>query len=232
MRTALVPAIMIAAALVASAQQNAVTSQFGVSDNHCSVAQGTADGHIFACQVWDGDPLQFTHPGRLELYRDRKLIATIEPGGTILEWWFSGDGAHISVRAGDTVRLYDAATGQQIAQAPPVNQPSDLPAWAKDRAELDDESVPEGPAFAQQRTLWIAKVMRQIEAIHPGMTRRDLASILMTEGGISTRQQQTFVYKGCPYIKVDVVFAPTAAMEADDPIVSISRPYLHWSVMD
>jgi hypothetical protein len=232
MRTALLVGCMFAPALVAIAQQNSVALQLGVPDNHCSVIQGTSDGRIFACQVWDDDPQEFTLPRRLELYRDRTLIATIEPGVPILEWWFSNNGAQISLRAGDIVRLYDAVTGQQIAQARPMRQPSDLPVWAKDRAQLDDESVPEGPAYVQQRTLWIAKVMRQIQAIHPGMTRRDLLSIMTTEGGISTRRQQTFVYRGCPYIKIDVVFAPTAASEDDDPIVTISHPWLQFSVID
>lgn len=117
-------------------------------------------------------------------------------------------------------------------QAKSVSSPSDLPEWAKDRSELDDESVPEGAAYSQQRTLWIAKVLKQIGLIHPGVTRRDLQSTFTTEGGLSTRRQQTYVYKDCPYIKVDVIFADAGTTEAEDKIVSISRPYLAFAVMD
>jgi hypothetical protein len=38
--------------------------------------------------------------------------------------------------------------------------------WAKDRSALDDESVPEGAAYSQQRTLWIAKVLKQIDSMY------------------------------------------------------------------
>ncbi|MBV8629352.1 MAG: hypothetical protein JOZ83_00395 [Silvibacterium sp.] len=116
-----------------------------------------------------------------------------------------------------------------------VSAPSslgELPQWAKDRSELDDESVPEGPAYSQQRTLWIGKLLKRIAAMQPGMTRRDLESIFKTEGGLSTRKQQTYVYKDCPYIKVDIVFSGTGATEGEDRIVSISRPYLAFAIMD
>jgi hypothetical protein len=64
------------------------------------------------------------------------------------------------------------------------------------------------------------------------MTRSDLQLIFTTEGGISTRTQRTYVFKDCPYIKVDVVFSDTGATEAEDRIVSISRPYLAFAVND
>ena len=69
----------------------------------------------------------------------------------------------------------------------------------------DDESVPKGAVYSQQRTMWIAKVLKLIGLIHPGMTRRDLHSKFTTEAGLSTRTQQTFVYKDCPCIKVEVI---------------------------
>jgi hypothetical protein len=80
--------------------------------------------------------------------------------------------------------------------------------------------------------LWIAKVLKQIDAIHPGMPRGELQLRFTTEGGLSTRRQKTYVYRDCPYIKVDVVFSQTGATEAEDKIVSISRPYLGYAVMD
>lgn len=223
---------MMAVAFV-SAEAQTIDTMTGAAEDHCSVTQESApDSRTFACQVWDRDPEQFARPAKIEIFRDRRLIAIITPGKPIAEWHFWKNGEQISVHASDTYRLYDTTTGKQIAQAAWTEHGTDLPAWAKDRVELEDESVPEGPAYVQQRTLWIAKVLRQIEAIHPGMTRRDLESIMTHEGGIRTREQERYVYKGCPLIKVDVVFAPVGADNEDDPIVSISQPFLQFFITD
>ena len=86
--------------------------------------------------------------------------------------------------------------------------------------------------------MWIAKVMRQIGSIQPGMRRKDLAKIFTTQGGLSSPQQRTYVHVECPYIKVDVRFkatdgkADTPEEDPEDIIESISRPYLQWGVFD
>jgi hypothetical protein len=94
----------------------------------------------------------------------------------------------------------------------------------------------------QEHTKWIDHVMRTISTIKPGMTRKDLLGMLTGEGGISTRTQRRYVYKHCPYIKLDVEFSPTEQPDdagqaeyyesLDDKIVKISRPYLEYSIMD
>lgn len=208
-----------------------------VAENHCTIAQGTEDGKTIACMVWDNDPQNFSNPRQLEIYRNEKLVFTIEPGAPIREWHFWKNGEQIAIHTGiqdsvGTYGLYDAATGKLVEQANSVSRPSDLPLWAKDRSELDDESVPEGADYSQQRMLWIAKVLKQIASIHPGMPRKDLEATFTTEGGLSTRKQQTYVYKDCAYIKVDVVFSDTGATEAEDTVINISRPYLAFSIMD
>src|SRR6266403_2182769 len=120
-------------------------------------------------------------------------------------------------------------------------EPSDeklLPQWAKGQAQIHDESVPMSAALTQERTKWIAKVLRQIGKIKPGMRRRDLLSEFTIEGGLSNRLQRTYVHVECPYIKVNVRFKAISGdhnvMEenADDLIESISQPYLAWSAMD
>jgi len=230
-------AVVSFALFYSSAESQSIASLMGVAENHCSVAQSTEDGKTFVCMVWDGDPKKFSNPLQLEIYRDLQLVATINTGDPIREWHFWKNGEQLSIHSGrqgevGIYRLYETARGKQVEQAKSVSHPGDLPQWAKDRSELDDESVPEGAAYSQQRTLWIAKVLKQIDLIHPGMTRRDLQETFKTEGGISTRTQQTYVYKDCPYIKVDVTFADAGATEAEDRIVSISRPYLAFAVMD
>jgi hypothetical protein len=94
------------------------------------------------------------------------------------------------------------------------------------------------PALTQERTKWIAKVLRQIGKIKPGMRRRDLLREFTTEGGLSNRFQRTYVHVECPCIQVNVRFKPISGdhnvMEenAGDIIESISQPYLAWGAMD
>ena len=86
-----------------------------------------------------------------------------------------------------------------------------------------------------EHTAWIASVLRDVQTIEVGMTRADLTKRFTDEGGgLSTPSQRTYVYKLCPYIKVDVKFAASSRTkeQVTDKIVEISRPYLAWSVMD
>jgi hypothetical protein len=101
------------------------------------------------------------------------------------------------------------------------------------------QDVDTGPRSKKQvdekRTQWIQHVMRSISTIKPGMTRKDLSSILETDGGLSFRSQGRFVYRHCPYIKVDIEFSPAdedANWSPDDRIVKISRPYLEYPSSD
>ena len=87
----------------------------------------------------------------------------------------------------------------------------------------------------QKHTEWVQHVLASIRTVKPGMTRRDLLSVLDPDGGLSTRTQGTYIYKHCPYIKVDVEFfrADRGATEKPgDRIVKISRPYLADPVYD
>jgi hypothetical protein len=80
--------------------------------------------------------------------------------------------------------------------------------------------------------------MEAIDAIKPGMTRADLLTVFTVEGGISTRARRTYVYRLCPYIKVEVDFTPVTNPDdrltemSDDKILKLSRPYLQYSVTD
>jgi hypothetical protein len=86
----------------------------------------------------------------------------------------------------------------------------------------------------QEHTDWIAAALSEMQTIRVGMTRSDLMTVFGTEGGLSTTSQQTYVYRRCPYIKVDVTFAASRRDQelATDKIVKVSRPYLAWSVAD
>ncbi len=87
----------------------------------------------------------------------------------------------------------------------------------------------------REHTRWVEHVMRAISAIKPGMARKDIARVVSADGGLSTRSEGRFVYKHCPYIKVDIQFSPIderANESPDDKIVKISRPYLDYSISD
>ena len=90
----------------------------------------------------------------------------------------------------------------------------------------------------REHTQWIVSVMDSIQTIKPGMTREDLSKVFTTEGGLSFRLQRTYVYKDCPYIKVNVEFEAAANPDEgltempEDKIVKISAPFLQYSVMD
>ncbi len=87
---------------------------------------------------------------------------------------------------------------------------------------------------APQHTAWVAGVLRTTQTITVGMTRSDLMKIFTTEGGLSTASHRTYVFRQCPFIKVDVKFTVSSHGEElpTDKIAEVSRPYLAWSVMD
>jgi hypothetical protein len=85
----------------------------------------------------------------------------------------------------------------------------------------------------REHTKWIASALQSTQTIKVGMTRSDLLKVFTTEGGLSSPSWRTYVYRQCPYIKVDVKFdAPSREELPKDKIVEISRPYLGWSIYD
>jgi len=91
---------------------------------------------------------------------------------------------------------------------------------------------------------WIRNSLSKMQAIQVGMTRGQLLQIFTTEGGLSTGLRRAYVFRECPYIKVDVKFSAVGRPERDaegrvtleesnlDIIKEISRPYLQWRVAD
>jgi hypothetical protein len=79
----------------------------------------------------------------------------------------------------------------------------------------------------------IAAILTECQKIKPGMTRAALTNFqgVITDGFAprdTFYQHQTFIYRGCHSIQVDVDFAPSESKQQrpTDPIVMISRPYL------
>ena len=83
-------------------------------------------------------------------------------------------------------------------------------------------------------TQQISDILKECESVKPSMTRADLLKVFTIEGGLSTQIWRTYVHSRCPYIKVDVEFAPTKSGQEQptDIITKISKPYLAWSIID
>jgi hypothetical protein len=97
---------------------------------------------------------------------------------------------------------------------------------------------------SQAHVAWVAEVLKRMQTIKPGMTRKVLLRVFTTEGGLSTGLQRTFVSRDCPYFKIDVEFQAVGRPNRDengrvtlvegneDIILKTSTPYLQFAVMD
>jgi hypothetical protein len=85
-----------------------------------------------------------------------------------------------------------------------------------------------------EHTEWIAGVLNATQTIKVGMTRSDLLKGFTTEGGLSWTSQRTYVYRECPYIKVDVKFAASSNSQEfpKDKIVERPRPRCHLRISE
>lgn len=109
-----------------------------------------------------------------------------------------------------------------------INLPADTPVIDKRGPASEHNGL-------QNHTEWISECIKRIQSVKPGATRAELLKVCTTEGGISTRSWRKYVYRDCPYIKVDVEFKAIdndRREKPDDVITKISRPYLEWSIMD
>lgn len=211
---------------------------------HCLESIFATDRQTVGCMVAPSTDVFPPAPSlQLEIYLKGGEMRTIEPGAPILDWHFWEEGRAVAVHSGLHVRqgtytLYESTTARVIEKSAEPADERTLPPWAKSQAQIQDEAVPISAALTQERIYWIAKVLRQIESIEPGMRRKDLRGIFMTEGGLSNRFQRTYVHVDCPYIKVSIRFkaasdeANALKEDADDTIESVSQPFLQWSMVD
>src|SRR5580692_11494776 len=106
--------------------------------------------------------------------------------------------------------------------------------WSRLKIGLKLYYAPEASDLTKQ----ISAILTECQKIKPGMTRAELLKVFTTEGGLSTATHRTFVYRGCPYIKVDVDFTLSDSKQnavderPTDTINKMSKPYLDWSIGD
>ncbi len=92
-----------------------------------------------------------------------------------------------------------------------------LPAQQPDKCSTRDHSD------------WVLRSLTKIGGLRVGMNRADVKVLFQEEGGLSNRLTRTYVYRECPYLKVDVQFTPVGGGTAErdeDKIARISKPYL------
>lgn len=215
---------------------------------HCSMAV-TTDNQTFVCEVARASvtdpPTTVTNTDasdHLEIFYLGGQRKTIDAGGLIrdLHFWNGGSEVVVQATAPDKAVVdsrYDLASATLLESVPEPSSTRLLPEWAKSQSQLDDESVNDAPQATQEREKWIARLLRQVDKLHPGMKRSDLSPLFTTEGGLSTRSERTYVYANCAYVKIRVTFKPVPDNNAmdespDDIIESISKPFLEFSVMD
>jgi hypothetical protein len=83
---------------------------------------------------------------------------------------------------------------------------------------------------------WVENALKDMQTIKVGMTRKDLLTVFTTEGGISSPRSRQYVYKKCPYFKVQVEFelsqpGDRLTESPDDRIIKISKPYLEGTII-
>jgi hypothetical protein len=86
---------------------------------------------------------------------------------------------------------------------------------------------------------WVVKSLTEMQKIGTENTRAELLRVFHGSGGLSTRRNRTYVYRGCPYFLVDVEFEPVGPPDnpvlgegPNDKIIAISRPYLGIPAQD
>ena len=105
------------------------------------------------------------------------------------------------------------------------------------------QSPAKSPVVDPALTRSMDQVLKDVSSIQSGMTRAELLRVFTTEGGLSTRDEQRYVYRRCPLIKVMATFRRPADADDDwggapeeeragDVIQSISKPFLEYSIMD
>ena len=75
---------------------------------------------------------------------------------------------------------------------------------------------------------WLAKIVRQVQTIKVGMTRRDVENVLVEDvGGFANRKAMRYQHPTCSLIKLDVEFELAASGDRkDDKIAKRSAPLL------
>lgn len=102
------------------------------------------------------------------------------------------------------------------------------------------------PCSDEERCQLVVQALQAVARLKPDMHRIDLAQDFQPDGGITPLKQEgegsyldhaRYVYRKCPYVKVDVDMVIEGATKGPVPtpldrIAKVSRPYLEYPFMD
>jgi hypothetical protein len=75
-----------------------------------------------------------------------------------------------------------------------------------------------------------------VDQIKPGMKRKEVEKFFVEDGGISFRDEGTYVFRSCQYIKVKIKFSraviATSNNFSDDTVTEVSAPYIQAPMRD
>jgi len=84
---------------------------------------------------------------------------------------------------------------------------------------------------------FIKQALKTVGELKIGDTRANLERYFRSDGGMQYSKPERYVYKKCPFIKIDVEFSlkrgnswPTLSPE--DTLISVSKPYLEYPFYD
>jgi hypothetical protein len=101
---------------------------------------------------------------------------------------------------------------------------------------LGQSSSTKASPYDSEHTRWVSASLKEMQTIKVGTTRGELLKVFTTEGGLSTVRQRRYVYRNCPFIKVDVQFAPVEGGQRierqQDKIIKMSEPFLQFGIYD
>ena len=158
-------------------------------------------------------------------------------GGRLTLSFPSGPVVYAFSRTGDRLNLGPVGAGPGIILV--SSGPAAAFAVAGFSLAAPPPPVHVGPLLTPQGQ-WVAQSLRKMQTIRVGMTRAQLLQVFMEEGGIYSREEQTYRYRDCPYFKVRVRYRPVGKAEgaggykggSDDEITAISQPFIEGPNFD
>jgi hypothetical protein len=78
----------------------------------------------------------------------------------------------------------------------------------------------------------VRAALQSASNIHAGMRRSDVEKDSVKDGGVTFRQDTTYTYRECHYIKIHVSFVPDESGEINDVVQQRSAPYIAYETRD
>jgi hypothetical protein len=99
-------------------------------------------------------------------------------------------------------------------------------------------AVQDRPSSPDECCAIVTKAIDSVNKIKKDMLRSEVEKEFRLEGGLFSRNQTFYVYKNCPFIKIKVAFELDPSYtdfvtgSPKDRVLSVSKPYLEYSVAD